>query len=117
MFAELFEVVPKIRESINPMPQKLNRRSIEQQAMEQIVRLILTTGTHFIRPKVAAQLLAAIERGEKWAKVPVDVYCDGSEPSIVTIMLTHIVAFMDETDPYALDPFPDRSNIRYLRAQ
>lgn len=85
--------------------------------METIVRLILTTGTHFIKSQVAEQLIAAIDRGEKWAKVPVDVYCDGSEPTIMTVMLAHVVAFMDENDSYALDPFPDRANIRYLRSQ
>lgn len=84
--------------------------------MATIVRLILTTGSHFIKSEVATQLIAASERGEKWAKVPVDVYCDGSEPTMMTVMLAHIVAFVDENDPYALDPFPDRANIRYLRA-
>jgi Ni,Fe-hydrogenase III small subunit len=76
--------------------------------------LILTSGTYAITDEIATSIVTAIHRGDTMISVPIDLYCDGSNPSPVQLMIRHVVAIV-EHERNECDIEIDNPKVRRLR--
>ena len=60
--------------------------------------LILTRGTHVVAREAGESILAALESGQKYVTVDIDMLCDGVVNSGVHIATAHVVAIVPNAD-------------------
>lgn len=84
--------------------------------MKKVRTLLLTTGSYAITSEVADRIVSAIRCAEQMVRVPIDLYCDGSNPTPVLIMLAHVVGIAEHEEDEMSEEIFENEKVRRLRA-